>query len=113
MDGIPYDINFFQDFSSMYVEGLLLTGVLVTNLIEAIDYLVSKTASPSAGYFPQKGNDRYVSESSHFDWDYFEEQQKRERKQEKKWKKTHRKIKSKDANYNFDLIYEDLLGDLL
>ena len=54
LDGIPYDINFFQDFSNMYVEGLLLTGVLVTNLIEAIDYLVSKTASPSAGYFPQK-----------------------------------------------------------
>ena len=96
----------------MYVEGLLLTDVLVTNLIEAIDFLVSKTASPSAGYFPQKDNGRYGDESNPIDWDWIYKKMRKERKQEKKWKKTHGKIKAKDANHNFDRICENLLGDL-
>ena len=72
----------------MYVEGLLITDVPVARLIKAIDYLTSKTVSPSAGYFPQKENDRYGDEDSHFDWDWFFEQQKKERKREKNGEKS-------------------------
>ena len=41
-DGICYDIDFSQNFQSMYVKGLLTTDVPVANLIEAIDYLPGK-----------------------------------------------------------------------
>ena len=87
-DGICYDIDFFQNFQSMYVEGLLITDVPVARLIKVIDYLTNKTVSPSAGYFPQKENDRYGDEDSHFDWDWFFEQQKKERKREKNGEKS-------------------------
>ena len=110
-DGICYDIDFFQDFS-LYLMGQRLTDRTVVNLIELIETLLSETASPSAGYFPQKDNGQYGDESSPIDWDLIYKTKRKERKQEKKWKKTHGKIKAKDANHNFDLICEDLLGDL-
>ena len=93
----------------MYVEGLLLTGVLVTNLIEAIDYLVNKTASPSAGYFPQEDNGRYDGESNTIDWDSVFKKARKEIKQEKKRDKVHPKVEWN----KFALAYENITGETI
>ena len=111
-DGIPYDIDFLQDFSRMSVHGFLLTNASAADLIKAIDYLAGKTASPSAGYFPQKDNGRYDEEMSPSEFALLIEKVSKQIDREEKWEKRCRKVKAKDANHNFDLICEDLLGDL-
>lgn len=112
-DGIYYDIDFSQTFQSMYVEGLLITDVSVANLTEVIDDLTSKIVSPSAGVFPQKENDQYDEESFRNALELATTKARKEIKQEKKWKKTHEKIKKKDAWHNFVLAYEDITGEVI
>ena len=112
-DGICYDIDFFQNFQSMYVEGLLITDVPVANLTEAIDYLTSETASPSAGYFPQKDNGRYDEEMSPSEFALLIEKVSKQIDREEKWEKRRRKVKAKDAWYNFARAYEDITGEVI
>ena len=112
-DGIPYDIDFLQDFSRMSVHGFLLTNASVANLIKAIDYLAGKTASPSAGYFPQKDNGRYDEEMSPSEFALLIKKVSKQIDQEEKWEKRRRKVKAKDAWYNFARAYEDITGEVI
>lgn len=107
-DGICYDIDFFQDFS-LYSMGQRLTDRTVVNLIELIETLLSETASPSAGYFPQEDNDQYDEKSIRNVWELADKKVRKEIKQKKK----HRKIKPKDAWDNYARIIEDLTGEIL
>ena len=113
LDGICYDIDFSQDFQSMYVEGLLITDVPVARLIKAIDDLTSKTANPSAGYFPQKDNGRYDEEMSPSEFALLIKKASKQIDQKEKWEKRYHKVKAKDAWYNFARAYEDITGEVI
>lgn len=95
----------------MYVDGLQLTSIPVSRLIEAIDYLASKTVSSPAGNTPQESNDRGSHKNSHFDWNYINEQQKKEQKREKKWKQ--KRLKPKAAWDKFARAVENITGETI
>lgn len=112
-DGICYDIDFSQNFQSMYVEGQLITDVPVDRLIKAIDYLTSKTVSPFAGYFPQKDNGRYDEEMSPSEFALLIKKASKQIDQKEKWEKRCQKVKAKDAWDNFALAVEMITGEIL
>lgn len=105
MDGIPYGINFWDDFSDYYVHDCPIEEVPIPEIIEAI-LKESRDASPTNNdIFPTSS----YQQSQEF-WNQMEKQSQKERKKEKKWKKRKGHPKSvKEAQKNFDRIVDELM----
>lgn len=105
MDGIPYGINFCDDFSGCYVYGRPIEEFSVPEIIEAI-FKGPKDASPTNNdIFPTSS----YRQSQEF-WNQMEKQFKKERKMEKKWKKRKGRPKSKkEALKNYNRIVDKLM----
>ena len=110
-DGVPYDINFDQDFSSLYVVVVErpITEIPVTALIETARLLLDQASDLSKiddPYYRQRRPSMSVIERA-------EQQRRNELKREKKWRKKYPKPKSpKEAFRNFQKDVDDLMrGD--
>lgn len=111
MGGIPYDIDFFQDFSKLCLDRLRITTIPATTLIEAIYIPPSKAAILPAGNIPQETDEPSSYMRSRMFWQEFEEYEKENRRREKKWRKKHPKPKNqKEAEENYDRIVAEIMG---
>lgn len=103
IDGIPYDIDFFQDFSNVYQTGRSIEDIPVE---EIIDTLINFQNDAVVTYIPTAEDYR----KSEMFWEDFEEYCEKERRDIKKWKKRKGKPKSiKEAEKIFNDIVEGLL----
>ncbi len=104
MDGIPYSIDFCQDFSTVTLENSD-NRVCIPEIIEEI-------TNPKLIDVRQQNNNLYLEErrrSEEF-WTNFHKMEKKEAKREKKWKKHHKKVSTKQAFKNFNNIYKEMIG---
>ena len=105
-DGIPYDINFFQDFSALSLEGVQLSSISVSAIIEAIPLLSDEVLEYPVTAYPSGERHRTSTEL----WESVEKYEKDERKREKKWEKQHPRPKNiKEAERNFDCVVDKLM----
>ena len=103
IDGIPYDIDFFQDFSNMYQTGRSIEDIPVE---EIIDTLINFQNDAVVTYIPTAEDYR----KSEMFWEDFDEYCEIERKEMRKWKKRKGKPKDiKEAEKNFNDIVDRLL----
>lgn len=106
LDGVPYDINFFRDFSQLYLDGLRIVDIPVLAIIQAIDIQPDRISENSAMSDPSGEGHR---ESQKF-CEWFEKYEKDERKREKKWKKRHPKPKSqKEAERYLEYLVDNIM----
>lgn len=104
IDGVPYAIDFYQDFSTVVLENSE-NGICIPEIIEEI-------MNPRMINVQQQSYNPSLEErqrSMEF-WDLVERERKKEIKAEKKWKKHHGKVSGKQACRNFECIYEELTG---
>lgn len=107
-DGIPYDINFFQDFSKLNLEGVQISSIPVSALIGAIPLLSGEVAERSAANY-QSGEDYRRNTEL---WESVAKYEKDAHKKEKKWQKKHPKPKSqKETLQNFQRIVKDIMRE--
>lgn len=104
LDGVPYDINFSQNFSVIHVGGRVLADITVLEITMAILNPPSVSVPLPAPYPSFEEQDR----SRRF-WAGVEKQQKEDQKRKEKWRKKHPKPKSKkEAWRNFKHAAEKL-----
>ncbi len=112
MDGIPYNIDFFQDFSKPRLDGWRITTIPAPTLIEAIDIPISKAAILPAGNIPQETDESSSYNRRQMFWDEIEEHEKEDRRRAKKWRKKHPKPKNqKEADEKFLRVVAEITGD--
>ena len=105
MDGIPYGINFCDDFSEYYVYERPIEEVPIPEIIEAI-LKESRDASPTDNDIFTTSN---YQQSQKF-WNQMEKQSQKDYKKEKKRKKRKGHPRSvKEAQKNFDRIVDELM----
>ena len=103
IDGIPYDINFFQDFSNVYQTGRSIEDIPIE---EIIDTLITFQNDAAVTYIPTAEDYR----KSEMLWEEFDEYCEKERREIRKWEKRKGKPKSiKEAEKNFNDIVDKLL----
>lgn len=104
MDGIPYFIDFYQDFSIVTL-GNSDNRVCIPEIIEEI-------INPKLIDVKQQNNNLYLEErrrSEEF-WSNFHKMEKKEAKAEKKWKRHHKKVSTKQAIKNLNCVYKEMIG---
>lgn len=84
MDGVPYDIDFFQDFSALRIDGCPIKNIPAGGIIESILNPKSETVICTA-YDDTPSRESY--ERRQRLWETMEKYSKEEKKREKKWKK--------------------------
>lgn len=96
IEGAVYDIN----FGDAYVDGLPITELPVSALIDAIDILPDTCVDVATSNSSYEYNPNF--------WAEIDAQVKKERKKEEKWKRKHKKYKSqKKACKKLDrIVYE-------
>ena len=106
-DGIPYDINFFQDFSRLCLNGMWVTDIPVPEIIQAIAARSDDVSERPAANCPSwKERQRSQEFCEEVDW-IIKKMMKKEEKQSRK----HHKGKSiKEAERDFERILERLIG---
>lgn len=104
MDGIPYIIDFYQDLSTIFTDGLH-TEMSITEVVEEImnPSIIMPISSYHDSWEEQKKNIEF--------WENFDKAMEKERKAEAKWRKHHKKISAKQACRNFERIYEEFGGE--
>lgn len=103
IDGIPYDIDFFQDFSNVYQTGRSIEDIPVE---EIIGTLINFQNNAAVTYIPTAEEYR----KSEIFWENFDHYCEKERREIRKWKKRKGKPKSiKEAEKNFNDIVDGLL----
>lgn len=103
IDGVPYMIDFYQDFSTDALENSG-NGICIPEIIEGI-------MNPRMINVQQQSYNPSLEErlrSMEF-LDLVERERKKEIKAEKKWKKHHRKVSGKQAIKNFNTVYEEIM----
>lgn len=104
--GIPYNINFYQDFSTQYLDGWRIVETPVSEIIQAIVISPDEIPEHSDVGYPSRGD--YLKSQEL--WDYLEKQEKKNRKREKKYRKKHPKPKNiREAEQNFEHIVDDIM----
>ena len=94
IDGIAYDIDIYQDFSTTFWEGKLLNDLPVADIMYAI---LQSEATYSHGNYS-----RDAGQKSQKIWDLIDESIKKEQRAQKKWEKRDRKPQNqKEAVENF------------
>lgn len=94
IDGIAYDIDIYQDFSTTFWEGKLLNDLPVADIMNAI--LQSEETYSHGNY------SREDWQKSQKIWDLIDESIKKEQRAQKKWEKRDRKPQNqKEAVENF------------
>lgn len=91
LDGVPYDINFFLNFSSIRVGERVLADITTHEITMAI-----LNPPPAPVPLPAPYPSFEEQERSRQFWADVEKQQQEEQKCEKKWRKKHPKPKSKN-----------------
>lgn len=87
-DGVPYDINFSQDYSAAFWGEIVLSDAHPAQIICAI---LSPPEVPALPTSTEHNN-------SGLDWRAID----KEMRKEAKWKKHHKNVKKKDAIKNFE-----------
>lgn len=103
IDGVPYTIDFYQDFSTVALENSK-NGICIPEIIEEI-------MNPRMINVQQQSYNPSLEErqrSMKF-WDLVERERKKEIKAEKKWKKHHGKVSDKQAIKNFNTVYGEII----
>lgn len=106
LDGVPYDINFSQDFSQLYLDELRITDIPVSAIIQAI---VTQPDGISENSVASDLSGKEYRESREF-YEWLEKYEKDERRREKKWRKKHPKPKSqKEAVRYFEYLVDNIM----
>lgn len=90
IDGVPYNIDFFQNFSTVRIDGRPIENVPVDEIIESILNPESETIAYAA-YDNTPSWESYQRDQEF--WEAVDKFEKKERKREKKWKKGKKKRK--------------------
>lgn len=107
-DGISYDINFFQDFSELFLEGRAIADISVSEIIQAIPFPPDEVSEYPAASYPSAEDYRKSQEL----WESVKKYEEEERKREKKWRREHPRPKSqKEIERNLDRIIKDLMRE--
>lgn len=99
--GVPYDIDFLQDFSTIYLNNFPITDISVTDIIEFV------------GEF-QDGFNSYVPTAKDYPcdqrfWEKADKYMRKERKREEKWKARKKPKSIEEAEANLDRIVDEIL----
>lgn len=89
MDGVVYDIDFFQDFSSVWIHEHPIKDFSVSDLIKLIDN--HKNLFTTEHYTPTAEDYRRSQEL----WEQFDEYEQETKRREAKWKKGKKKRKKR------------------
>lgn len=103
MDGVPYTIDFYQDFSRAIL-GNADNKMCIPEIVEEI-------INPNVIDVGQQ-NDPLCLENrqrSEEFWGHVSKMWSKEKKREKKWKKYKRKVTAKQAIDNFNYIYDEIM----
>lgn len=102
--GIPYDIDFFQDFSTARIGEYSFDAIPISSIIETITSPQNEAAD---SFIPSAEDYRHSQEF----WEGFDKHCEKERKREAKWKKRKEKPRNiKEAERNFERIVDELLA---
>lgn len=88
IDGVAYDINFFQNFSARRIDGCPIEDIPVIDIIESI--LNPKTETVICAAYDNTPSWESYQRSQRL-WEAVDKHNKEERKREKKWKKGRKK----------------------
>lgn len=105
IDGVPYVIDFYQDFSKA-AWGNSENKICIPEIIEEI-------MNPKAIDVQQKSDGPSLEErqqSENF-WHLVDKEQKMDIKAKKKWEKHHRKVSDKQAIKNFKRVYREVVKE--
>ena len=104
MDGVVYNIDFYQDFTTVTL-GDFDNGMCISEIVEEI-------MNPRVIDIRQEDNTLYLKnrQQSEDFWSLVDKKEKKEAKREKKWKKHHKKVSVKQARKNFNRIYKEMIG---
>ena len=86
LDGVLYEINFEQDFSSICLGGQPITEMPVGSIIEAIEVLNRYESERKTDNVGTRISTAEEYQNSKRFWEWFDEYEKEERKREEKWK---------------------------
>ena len=104
IDGVPYNIDFYQDFSTVTL-GDFDNGMCISEIVGEI-------INPKVIDIRQEDDTPYLisrQQSEDF-WSLVDKEEKKEAKREKKWKKHHKKVSTKQARKNLNRIYKEMMG---
>ncbi len=102
MDGIPFCIDFYQDFSSIFTENPN-EKMCISEIVEYI--MNPPVVTPVQSYH---GSLEERKRSIEF-WEEHEKMMKKERKAEEKWRKKHKKISGKQAYKNLKRVRKEIM----
>lgn len=88
IDGVPYNIDFFQNFSTVCIDGRPIENIPVGEIIESILSSESETITYAA-YDNTPSWESYQREQDF--WEAVDKFEKKERKRDRKWKKDSKK----------------------
>lgn len=88
IDGVPYNIDFFQNFSTVCIDGRPIENIPVGEIIESILNSESETITYAA-YDNTPSWESYQREQDF--WEAVDKFEKKERKRDRKWKKDSKK----------------------
>lgn len=86
LDGVPYLIDFFQNFSTWSIDGHIITDIPVSALLDAIVVSPHENTTYTTHNLPPERN-------SSFNWDYVDKQLEKKRK----WETKHTSVSPKKA----------------
>lgn len=104
IDGVPYNIDFYHDFSTVTLENFN-NRMCISEIFEEI--MDPKTIDVRLEDDTLYLKDRQQSEDF---WSLVDKEEKKEAKREKKWKKHHKKVSAKQAYKNLNRVYNELIG---
>lgn len=97
LDGVPYSIDFRQDFSTWSIDGCIITDIPVSALLDAIVVSPRRDiAYTTYTLLPER--------ESSLDWDYVDKQLEKERK----WEKKHTSVSPKRAYKKWEKVIKRL-----
>ena len=105
MEGISYDIDFYQDFSTVTLENID-NRMCISEIVEEImnpKVIDVRQESDTLCLITRQQNEDF--------WSLVDKEEKKEAKREKRWKKHHKKISTKQAEKNFMRVYKELMGE--
>ncbi|GEM_PF-6385535 len=104
IDGVPYIIDFYQNYTESDLEG--------SDNRMGISEIIDEIMNPKMIHVRQQNDKLCLENRQHSEefWRLVNKTEKKAAKREKKWEKHHQKVSGRQAFKNFNRIYNDMIG---